>query len=431
MWIFLGGLVLPAWPACSEDSGQIHDAGIGDQDSAGGLLPDAKSCEPAAPVPNLHLFTALEADLQALSGAAARRERIDTFFADVKASGDFPVRDASTVVFLYRGAPAAPVSVVGTFNGWSNSADPMQQFPESDLYYLEKTLGSGRQEYRFAEGEASQLRDQLNKHVVWDGVQASGWGSFNSVIPPYDGVDPDGELHVYQVASPQLDNSREVYVLLPVDYLQESCRSYPVLFVNDGNDSLTQGEFDKVATTTFAAKQARPAILVFVSLPSPLLSVREAEYSCETASQGPSYADFLCDTLAPLIDASYRTIGTADARGIIGFSMGGLISYAAAFWRNDCFHLVGAQSGAFWFPKDSDGNSTNMMVDRVLTMPTQTIKQAYLDNGVDNSDSTLLMEAALTSKGYPVYYWENVLHGHNFGACKDRFDEALSTLFPP
>jgi enterochelin esterase family protein len=412
--------------------GDLTPADAGPQEGSPadtGPSPDAKSCVPTLPTPNLALFTKLEADLKLLSGAAARKARVDTFFADVAKTGRYPVRDASSMVFLYRGAVSSTLSVAGSFNSWKAGADPLTKFADTELYYLKKSLGKARQEYKFSTSAGTWLKDPLNEHVIWDGIPNAGLGAFNSVIPPFGGVDPAGELRWHQVKSTQLNNTRDVFVYLPPAYLAETCKTYPVIFVNDGNESLTRSQFDQVATSTFAAKKAKPALLVFVALASQ--NDRMSEYSCETTSAGPKYADFLCDTLTPLIDKGYRTTAKADERGIIGASLGGLISYAAAFWRNDCFHLVGGQSGSFWFPMDSSGKDTFMMVNRVTSMAKQQIKQAYLDNGSDNRDSTLKLRDALKAKGYPVFHWENQAQKHEWSAWKDRFDEALGSLSPP
>jgi enterochelin esterase family protein len=409
--------------------GAAADGAETDAAETDATTPDAKSCTPAPPAPNRQLFTKLLADLKTLAGTAARKARIDTFFAAVAKTGRWPVRDATTVVFLYRGVPDGALSVAGTFNGWKAGVDLLTQLPDSDLYYLEKGLGTARQEYKLVTSKGTWLRDPRNEHVVWDGIQQAGVGAFNSVVPPWGSVDPAGELRWLQVTSPQLGNTRDVFVYLPVAYLSEACQSYPVLLVNDGNESLTRSHFDQVARAAFAAKQARPAVLVFVALASQ--NDRMSEYSCETSSSGPKYTNFLCDTLAPLIDKRYRTTASADSRGIIGASLGGLISYAAAFWRSDCFRVVGAQSGSFWFPTDSSGKETNMMVKRVQTMSKQAIKRTYLDNGTDNRTSTLAMRDALKAKGYPVHHWENLKQGHTWAAWHDRFDDALGALYPP
>jgi predicted alpha/beta superfamily hydrolase len=410
--------------SCSDSATTTSDASPGEATTCPPT--DATSCPSTPPAPNLTLFSKLEADLKQLSGPAARKARVDTFLADVAASGLYPLREASTVVFLYRGTPPGAPSVVGSFNGWKPGADSMNTFPDTDLYYLEKSLGQARQEYKLAIG-ADRIKDPLNEHVVWDGLPKSR--KLSSVIPPQNGVDPGGELRWHRVESKQLNNTRDVFVYLPPAYLTESCATYPVLLINDGNASLTQAHFDAVAKRAFAACKASPVLLVFVALAD--WPDRDAEYSCMTSAKGPTYADFLCDTLVPLIDKRYRTVGTADARGIIGASLGGLSAYAAAFWRSDCFHRVGAQDGSFWSPRDNGNQATYAMVKRVQSTAKLPITRAYLDNGKDNRDGTLMLRDALRVKGYAVHHWEDQSHLHDFIHFGERFDEALGYLFPP
>ena len=389
-----------------------------------GPAPDApKSCKPPPPVSTLALFAKLEADLQKLTSSAARKARVDAFFAAVSHAGGVPVRDQNVVLFAVQATVSGPLRVSGSFNSWSTSADVMARFSGTDMYYLKKKLGAARHEYKYIDGKGAWHKDPNNRHVAWDGIPVAGLGKFNSVIPPWSALQPKGRLEWLRVKSPQLNHTRDVFIYLPPDYDAETCKRYPVLFINDGNESIARSQLDQVAASTFAAKKASPAILVFVALASQ--NDRMSEYSCAASSRGPKYTDFLCDTLATLLDKRYRTQATATGRGIIGASMGGLISYAALFWRNDCLRLAGAQSGSFWF-------DDNAMIKRVKsTSPKLKLLRAYLDNGTDNRQSTLQMRDALKAAGHSVVHWENLKQAHTWGAWKDRFDEALTALLPP
>jgi enterochelin esterase-like enzyme len=434
-------LLVLAWlPACSDDTQTAADTGTIDAapapdrpvvvdaadlpaDAATDTTTDTTSCVPPPPAPNLQLFTQLEADLASLTGAAARKARVDQFISDAAQPGAYPVRDGTDVVLVFRGQVAGgSMSVAGTFNGWKPDVDKMASFPDTDLHFLKKPLGAARHEYKLVTPGGAWLDDPLNPHVIWDGIPTGGIGAFNSVVPPWGASDPKGSLERLRVSSPELGNTRDVFVYLPPAYGKETCDRYPVLLVNDGNESLTRAQFDEVARATFAAGKAADAVLVFVALASQ--TDRMSEYSCDPADDGPGYADFLCDTLAPLIDQRYRTTGTPDSRGIIGSSMGGLISYAALFWRNDCLRFAGAQSGSFFY-------KNNMMIDRVKSAAKQKLLRAYLDNGKDNLQPTHDMRDALKAGGYPVHHWEVPSQDHTWEAWQDRFDEALGQLLPP
>ena len=383
--------------------------------------PDSQSCAAPAPVDTRALFTTLEADLATLTDPAQRAARIDTFMNDVAAAGGTPLRDASGVVFLYRGLPTGALSVAGSFNSWTPGADPMQTFSGTDLHYLDKPIAPAGQEYKLVTAAGTWLQDPLARSVTWDGIASAGLGAFNSVIPPWSAPGTEGRLEWLQVKSPELSNTRDVFVYLPAAYDQESCARYPTLLVNDGNESITRSHFDQVADATIAAGKARPVIMVFVALASQ--ADRMSEYSCDAADKGDEYADFLCDTLLPLVDKTYRTEGTPQSRGVIGASMGGLSAYAALWWRNDCLRRAGAQSGSFFYKSD-------MMIDRVKGPTSVQVSHAYLDNGLDNLEPTHDMRDALKGQSIPVYHWEDTTQDHDWSAWQDRFDEALAHLFP-
>ncbi len=385
--------------------------------------PDAKqSCKPPATVATLQLFTKLQADLKTLTASAARKARVAAFFTAVDVAGGVPVRDKTTVAFVVQAVVPGPLSVAGSFNGWKKGADVMTKVAGTDLYYLVKKLGAGRHEYKYVDGKGAWHKDPNNRHVAWDGIAVAGLGKFNSVIPPWGVVQTKGRLEWLRVKSPQLSNTRDVFVYLPAAHDEDTCKRFPVLLVNDGNESIARSQLDQVAAATFAAKKASPAVLVFVALASQ--NHRMSEYSCATSSKGPKYTSFLCDTLLKLVDKRYRTKATVASRGIIGASLGGLISFAAQHWRSDCIGMAGAQSGSFWFDNES-------MIKRVKAATKLKLSRAYLDNGKDNRQSTLDMRDALKAKKVPTHHWENVKQGHTWGAWKDRFDEALAYLLPP
>jgi predicted alpha/beta superfamily hydrolase len=65
--------------------------------------------------------------------------------------------------------------------------------------------------------------------------------------------------------------------------------------------------------------------------------------------QGGPYLEFVVQTLKPLIDRCFRTLPGRAHTGMIGSSLGGLISLYAFFRYPDTFGFVGAMSPSLWF----------------------------------------------------------------------------------
>ena len=67
--------------------------------------------------------------------------------------------------------------------------------------------------------------------------------------------------------------------------------------------------------------------------------------------RGDAYLAFLIDTLKPHVDRNFRTRRDAEHTGIIGSSMGGLISLYGFLTRPDVFGFAGVMSPSLWFAR--------------------------------------------------------------------------------
>jgi glycogen operon protein len=159
--------------------------------------------------------------------------------------------------------------------------------------------------------------------------------------------------------SPQLGNARDVLVCLPPSYDALPHRSWPVLYLHDGQNLFDRGtsfaeEWRADEALRTAADSGLEAILV--GIPNANES-RIDEYSpfhdakAGGGGKGDAYVSFLTDTVKPAIDEAFRTSGERLETGIAGSSMGGLISLYAFFQRSDVFGFVGAMSPALWFAR--------------------------------------------------------------------------------
>jgi predicted alpha/beta superfamily hydrolase len=162
------------------------------------------------------------------------------------------------------------------------------------------------------------------------------------------------------VYSPQLHNRRRLYVHLPPSYA-EGERRYPVIYMQDGQNLFDQslsyaGEWQVDETMTALAEEGFEAIVVGI----PNMGVRRIdEYSpfrdrrLRKGGRGDWYVSFMADTVKPLIDRDFRTLPGSDHTGVLGSSMGGLISLYAFFRRPDVFGLAGVMSPSLWFAQEA------------------------------------------------------------------------------
>jgi predicted alpha/beta superfamily hydrolase len=164
--------------------------------------------------------------------------------------------------------------------------------------------------------------------------------------------------HVRQVAgvkSPQLGNERDVLVYLPPSY-RTSGRHYPVVYMHDGQnlfdpETSFAGEWGVDDTMERLAQEGLEAIVV--AIPN-MGGTRCDEYSPwidarAGGGRGDEYLAFVVDTLKPRIDRRFRTRRERDATGIMGSSMGGLISLYGFLRYPSVFGFCGGMSPSLWF----------------------------------------------------------------------------------
>lgn len=198
-----------------------------------------------------------------------------------------------------------------------------------------------------------------------------------------------------------LPNARDVIVWLPPSYEREKTKRYPVLYMHDGQNIIDPttsfGGFDwridEVVDSLVKKNRIEEIIVVGIYNTKD----REAEYS--DTKLGKAYVKFVIHTLKPLIDSTYRTKREPKYTGVMGSSMGGLISFLFAWWHPEVFSKAGCLSSAFLV------DSNKILRDvKVYPGPKKSIC-VYLDNGSVGVESRLKpgydeMIALLKEKGY-------------------------------
>jgi len=272
----------------------------------------------------------------------------------------------------------ASIHIAGTFNNW-NPGDPnatLSALPNGK-YAITLNPAVGPVRFKFTRGSWASVEGNASggfqpDHVVtytgypqtiettilsWEDLPATGPGK-GSVI-----------LLSNNFFIPQLNRTRRIWIYLPPDYATTS-KKYPVLYMQDGQNLFDpafsasgEWEVDESLDELFAEGD-HGCIVVGIDNGG---VYRMDEYSPWAnplyggGGQGGSYMSFIVNTLKTYVDATYRTMPDREHTGIMGSSMGGLISMYGIMEYQHVFSKAGIFSPSFWF-------AGNHSVNHVLGM---------------------------------------------------------------
>ncbi len=276
---------------------------------------------------------------------------------------------AGNVTIIVTSIPAnTPVGdhiyIAGNFTGWE-PGNPNFILSTNSLSQLQIVIeGTGTLEFKFTRGG-------------WDTVEGNANGGFlpnrTFTIGSSDTLgltilsweDTGGTTHTAaenvtvmdeNFAMPQFNRTRRIWLFLPADYAT-SGKSYPVLYMHDGQNLFDiatsfagEWEVDESLNTFFNDGKEVP-IVVGVDNGG---GDRIDEYTPWAnpgygGGDGDKYAQFIVETLKPYIDGNYRTKPERESTGVMGSSLGGLISFYIAVKYQDVFSKAGVFSPSFWF----------------------------------------------------------------------------------
>lgn len=246
-----------------------------------------------------------------------------------------------------------------------------------------------------------------------------------------------------------LHREREIKVYLPDDYYR-SQRRYPVLYIQDGQNAffdyssysqVSWGFLEYVEQTHF------PIILVAVPCneegfkrmdeygPWPIskeLSFQETGIAdMIIGGEGETYVTWLKDELKPYIDRRFSTV--VEDCGIVGSSMGAVISAYASLRYPQVFKKCAALSTAFWFYVDE-------FIELIKQQQYNDDNRFYMDLGeFESGDDAKINEWYITSnqeiyehlhgkiKHLQAHYFP--LAGHNESEWRQRVPLFMEFLY--
>lgn len=264
----------------------------------------------------------------------------------------------------------ADIYFAGTINQWSLADENFKFKINSDgEYWLQFSFTSKRMEFKFnrgswenAEGNAKGTFRPNRVHTFADGdtlqVSILTWEDLFTGSPVVAST-ANAQVSILDSAMymPQLDRYRKLWLYLPQDY-HTTDKSYPVLYMHDGQNvfdfkTAYAGEWQVDESLTELENEGYQSAIV-VAIDNGLNKRRLDEYSPFVnkeygGGEGDAYLDFIVKTLKPKVDAMFRTLPEPENTGIMGSSMGGLISHYAHFKHPDVFGRIGAFSPSYWF----------------------------------------------------------------------------------
>jgi predicted alpha/beta superfamily hydrolase len=280
---------------------------------------------------------------------------------------------SSQVTFIVQSVPAYTppqdsIYIAGNFNGWEPGLPAymlhknaqgkwsitLASQPSGTIIKFKFTRGSWATVEKGAGGE--EIPDRTYTFGTADSVDITianwaggGGGSTSTAAANVKIISTDFYM-------PQLNRNRRIWMYFPPDY-ETSGLSYPVLYMHDGQnlfDASTaySGEWEVDETLNTLAQEGKHVPLV-VGIDNGG-GDRIDEYTPWANSQygggdGEKYMQFIVETLKPYIDQNYRTLSGRENTGILGSSLGGLISHYGSLKYQDVFSKAGLFSPSYWF----------------------------------------------------------------------------------
>ena len=230
------------------------------------------------------------------------------------------------------------------------------------------------------------------------------------------------------ISYPQVSQGRDVYVYLPDGYNKNQTR-YSVLYMHDGQNLFDPqrgylGQTWNAQNTLnnlIAKKMIAPIIVVAIDN----TSARMDEYIPE--KQADAYLEFLIQ-LKSEVDRQFKTKSDRFNTGIMGSSLGGLVSLYAGIKHPQIFGRIGALSPSIWW----NNRSIIGLYHQASVLP----QRIYLDSGTEGGEEpqdVTDLHLELQSRGFQraslySFIQNGANHSEYYWAM--RLPLALQFLFP-
>ena len=264
--------------------------------------------------------------------------------------------------------PEDTIFIVGSFNGW-DPGDIAYILTDNGQGELDITLAAQSEgssiKYKFTRGDWGRVEKGANGEEIGDRtftygngdtvyIEILNWADIAGGSTAADNVSiVDDNFYM-----PQLDRTRRIWIYLPQNYSNNPDEYYPVLYMHDGQnvfDLFTSflGEWEVDETLNELEDQGVKVPIVVGIDNGGNLRIDELtpwyNPDANAGGDGKDYINFIVETLKPFIDIEYRTLPDRNHTGLMGSSLGGLISHYGALEHQDFFSKAGIFSPSYWW----------------------------------------------------------------------------------
>ena len=338
---------------------------------------------------------------------------------------------ATTTLRIHAGGP---ISLRGDQAGLSWSRGVALSPGEGGVYLWQSQAVQARTQFKPLLDDQTWSRGP--NFAVNPGETVEIWPRFNGDTGRVERID--------NWWSNTLQNNRPVWIYYPPSYDEQSGERFPVLYMHDG-----QNLFDPAYSFSGVTWQVQDALdqgaadgsvreAVVVGIGNTDNRIRE--YTPSDGGHGgggaSDYLDFVVNELKPQMDRHLRISGDRLDTGILGSSLGGLVSACAGIWYPGTFGLVGELSPSTWW-------DNTLIIGLVRGTAQSPVKPArvYVDSGdqgpQDGSPGDDWVNTATLAQSYREVGWIDVQHlighgdAHEEAAWARRLPGALRFLLGP
>ena len=249
---------------------------------------------------------------------------------------------------------------------------------EKPFLYFKPVLRVGDDLYGTPGANRLVLMTEPDTRPVYPHFRSAGGGRF---APPIE------------FDSTRLGRRHRIRVYLPPGYSENTLKRYSVLYMQDGQNLFFPDEAflgnDWHVDETVGVLDTMSAVDDFI-----IVAVYSKDRFSEYTKPGyETYGSSLVGEVKPRIDQDFRTLPGPLHTGLIGSSLGGVVSFFLAWEWPDVFGRAGCLSSTFGYRDD--------LFERVQSEEKRDVS-FYLDSGWpgDNYEITLSMAMALVSRGW-------------------------------